>query len=60
MASNMVASARLQQMMFDDSRMVATMEKNKPASSKDIQRLDKSIQKAFKDSAYINSKMWKN
>lgn len=59
MASNMAHSISLQN-LFDDSRMVATMEKNKPASSKDIQRLDKSIQKAFKDSAYINSKMWKS
>jgi hypothetical protein len=58
-ASNMAQSLSLQN-MFDDKRIVAELKANKPASSKDIQKLDKTIQRTFKDSAYVRSKMWKN
>lgn len=58
-AGNMAQSLSLQN-LFDDKRIVAELKANKPASSKDIQRLDKTIQRTFKDSAYVRSKMWKN
>lgn len=45
---------------FDDSRMVATMERNKPASSKDIQKLSNDLGSAMRDGAFKQSKMWKN
>jgi hypothetical protein len=58
-ASNMAQSLSLQN-LFDDKRIVAELKANKPASSKDIQKLDKTIQRTFKDSDYVRSKMWKN
>jgi hypothetical protein len=58
-AAALLAGLRLHG-QFDDSRIVGTMERNKPASSKDIQRLEKNLGNAMRDAAYLNSKMWKN
>lgn len=56
-ASNIMSSMNLAG-MFDDSGIIRALDKNKPATSKDITRLNKDLQKTFKDSAYKNSKFW--
>lgn len=58
-ASNMANSFMLNH-LFDDSRIVGTLEKNKPATAKDIKGLGRDISKGLEKAAYKQSKLWRN
>lgn len=58
MASSMAAAIQLQN-IFDDTRMVDAITRNKPATSKDIKGLGDQLGQSFKEAAYRNSKTWK-
>lgn len=58
MGSNLAKSLMLQS-AFDDSGIIRAVEKNAPATAKDIKKQTRDLTRVFKDAAYIQTKKWR-